>query len=139
MCLLAICMSSLEVYIQLLCLCCHYKWDCFLNFSFCQLIVSLQKHNRFLHVALVLCKFTISFIISNSFFVDLRVFWPSLMAQMVKICLQCTRHSFDPWVRKTPWRRECIPLQSSFFKLVIYFNWRLIALQYCSSFHRTLT
>jgi len=25
---------------------------------------------------------------------------------MVKICLQCRRPWFDPWVRKIPWRKE---------------------------------
>ena len=26
--------------------------------------------------------------------------------QWKRICLQCQRHKFDPWVRKIPWRRE---------------------------------
>ena len=30
----------------------------------------------------------------------------SLLAQMVKICLQFRRPGFHPWVRKIPWRRE---------------------------------
>ena len=30
----------------------------------------------------------------------------SLVAEMVKICLQCGRPGFDPWVRKISWRRE---------------------------------
>ena len=33
----------------------------------------------------------------------------SLMAQRVRICLQCRRHrrhGFDPWVGKIPWRRK---------------------------------
>ena len=25
---------------------------------------------------------------------------------VVRICLQCQRPSFDPWVRKIPWRRK---------------------------------
>ena len=29
----------------------------------------------------------------------------SLVAQMVKVCRQCRRTSFDPWVGKIPWRR----------------------------------
>ena len=29
----------------------------------------------------------------------------SLVAQMAKICLQCGRSRFYPWVRKIPWRR----------------------------------
>ena len=38
----------------------------------------------------------------------------SLVAQMVvktnkKICLQCERPRFDPWVGKIPWRREWLP------------------------------
>ena len=31
------------------------------------------------------------------------------MAQLVRICLQCGRSGFDPWVRKIPWRREKLP------------------------------
>ena len=26
-----------------------------------------------------------------------------------RICLQCRRSGFDPWVGKMPWRRECLP------------------------------
>ena len=33
----------------------------------------------------------------------------SLVAQTVKICLQCKRPRFDPWIRKMPWRREWQP------------------------------
>ena len=37
----------------------------------------------------------------------------SLVAQMVKkkkkICLQCRRSGFDPWVGNIPWRRERLP------------------------------
>ena len=29
-----------------------------------------------------------------------------IVAQMVKICLQCRTPWFDPWVRKIPWRKE---------------------------------
>src|SRR5574341_701096 len=38
--------------------------------------------------------------------------WVSLITQSVKmsrICLQCRRPGFDPWVRKMPWRRERLP------------------------------
>ena len=31
------------------------------------------------------------------------------MTQLVKICLQCGRPGFDPWVGKIPWRRERLP------------------------------
>ena len=30
----------------------------------------------------------------------------SLIAQLVRICLQCGRPGFEPWVGKIPWRRE---------------------------------
>ena len=30
----------------------------------------------------------------------------SLVAQMVKVCLQCRWHRFNPWVRKIPWRKK---------------------------------
>ena len=33
----------------------------------------------------------------------------SLVAQQWRICLQCRRHRFDPWVRKIPWRRAWQP------------------------------
>ena len=33
----------------------------------------------------------------------------SLVAQMVRICLQCKRSGFDPWDGKIPWRRERWP------------------------------
>ena len=35
--------------------------------------------------------------------------WASLVAQLVKICLQCERPGFDPWVGKIPWRTERLP------------------------------
>ena len=35
--------------------------------------------------------------------------WDSLVAQMVKIHLQCERPGFDPWVEKIPWRRTHQP------------------------------
>ena len=38
-----------------------------------------------------------------------RSSWASLVAQWQKICLQCSRPRFDPWVRKIPWRRERHP------------------------------
>jgi len=31
------------------------------------------------------------------------------VAQLVKICLQCRRYGFDPWVGKIPWRRKRLP------------------------------
>ena len=30
----------------------------------------------------------------------------SLVAQMVKVCLQCRWPRFNPWVRKIPWRKK---------------------------------
>ena len=35
--------------------------------------------------------------------------WGSLVAQMVKICPQCRRPGFDPWVGKILWRRAWQP------------------------------
>ena len=32
--------------------------------------------------------------------------WASLVAQLVRICLQCRRPRFNPWVGKMPWRRD---------------------------------
>ena len=39
----------------------------------------------------------------------LQYSWVSLVAQEIKICLQCRRPGFDPWVGKIPWRREWKP------------------------------
>ena len=33
----------------------------------------------------------------------------SVVAQLLKNCLQCGRPGFDPWVGKIPWRREQLP------------------------------
>ena len=33
-----------------------------------------------------------------------------LVAQQWRICLQCGRPSFSPWVGKIPWRREWLPV-----------------------------
>ena len=38
-----------------------------------------------------------------------RSLWASLVAQWVKIRLQCGRPGFNPWVAKSPWRRERLP------------------------------
>ena len=35
--------------------------------------------------------------------------WATLVAQLVKICLQRGRHGFESWVGKIPWRRERLP------------------------------
>ena len=32
--------------------------------------------------------------------------WASLLIQQQRICLQCRRHRFDPWVGQISWRRE---------------------------------
>ena len=57
---------------------------------------------------------------------------------------QCRRRrstdlTFDPWVRKIPWRRKWQPTSLFFFffylkKLLIYFKWRIITLHYCDVF-----
>ena len=39
----------------------------------------------------------------------LQYSWASLVAQTVRICLQCRRHGFDPWVGEIPWRRDRLP------------------------------
>ena len=38
----------------------------------------------------------------------LQYSWASLVAQL-RICLQCGRPGFDPWIGKIPWRREWLP------------------------------
>ena len=45
---------------------------------------------------------------SSSYFLICQVhLWSSLVAQ--RICLQCGRPGFNPWVGKSPWRRERLP------------------------------
>jgi len=39
----------------------------------------------------------------------LQYSWASLVAQVVRIHLQCRRPGFDPWVGEIPWRREQLP------------------------------
>ena len=39
----------------------------------------------------------------------LQYSWVSQVAQTIKICPQCRRHGFDPWVAKILWRREWKP------------------------------
>ena len=34
------------------------------------------------------------------------VYWASLVAQLIRIHLQCGKPGFNPWVGKIPWRRE---------------------------------
>ena len=34
----------------------------------------------------------------------------SLVAQTLKVCLQCRRLRFNPWVRKILWRRTWLPM-----------------------------
>ena len=68
------------------------------------------------HVHITLCRpKPLSNILSHFFFlkkviISIPIFQrASLVAQMVKICLQCRRCRFDPWFGKIPWRRERLP------------------------------
>ena len=36
-----------------------------------------------------------------------------LVAQWYRICLQCRRHTFEPWVRKILWRKKWPPTEYS--------------------------
>ena len=40
----------------------------------------------------------------------LQYSWVSLIAQMLRISLQCGRPGFDPWVGKMLWRRAWQPI-----------------------------
>ena len=42
------------------------------------------------------------------FFLNYNVYMASLVAHC-RICLQCRRPGFDPWVGKITWRRELLP------------------------------
>ena len=42
--------------------------------------------------------------------------WASLVAEMLKICLQCRRPGFRPWVGKNAWRKKWLPTHYSCLK-----------------------
>ena len=46
----------------------------------------------------------------------------SLVAQMERVCLQCRKPGFDPWVRQIPWRRAWQP--TSVFLPGEFHEWR---------------
>ena len=43
------------------------------------------------------------------FWLLLCFLWASPVARRIRICLQCGRPGFDPWVEKIPWRRKWQP------------------------------
>ena len=49
----------------------------------------------------------------------------SLVAQTVRVCLQCGRPGFNPWVRKMPWRWKWQAI--SVFLLGKSYDWRSLA------------
>ena len=58
------------------------------------------------------------------------MFSASLVAQMVKIYLQCGRPAFNPWVGKSSWRRKWQPTPGflprkfhGWSSLVSYISW----------------
>ena len=58
-----------------------------------------------------LCKNTQGNDLGITGFRNHRGEFKALVAQTVKICLQCRRCRFNPWVGKIPWRRARNPLQ----------------------------
>ena len=44
--------------------------------------------------------------IFSAVFMDIQNHW---WLRQLRICLQCRRPGFDPWVGKIPWRRERLP------------------------------
>ena len=49
-------------------------------------------------------------IIRTLYYVAPGMCWAPLVTLMVRICLQCRRPGFDPWVGKIPWRRKWQPI-----------------------------
>ena len=45
----------------------------------------------------------------DTYLIEIGCYGASLVAQQHRICLQCRRHGFNPWVRKILWRRERLP------------------------------
>ena len=54
-------------------------------------------------------KDVLSFLFWTTILSGLAYLTASSMAQQYRICLQCKRHGFDPWVRKILWRRKWQP------------------------------
>ena len=57
----------------------------------------------------------------------LQYSWVSLVAQLVRIHLQCERRGFDPWIGTITWRRERLPTPvfwpGEFHGLYMYSPW----------------
>ena len=57
----------------------------------------------------------------------LQYSWVSLVAQLVRIHLQCERRGFDPWIGTISWRRERLPTPvfwpGEFHGLYMYSPW----------------
>ena len=44
-----------------------------------------------------------------------KIVFPIFYKNHKEICLQCGRPSFDSWMGKIPWRKECLPTAVFFF------------------------
>ena len=101
------------------CLLCLLHWQadssplnlykCIFIYELCVIIMenSLFKSNyKFIMINLFTIIFSPPKVTTKSY---TDVSWASLVAQIVRICLQFRRPGFDPWVWKIPWRRKWIP------------------------------
>ena len=69
---------------------------CLYIFESNPLLVASFENIFFHSVCFLFILFVVSFDVQRA----------SLVAQMIKIHLQCRTPEFDPWVGKTPWKRE---------------------------------
>ena len=66
-----------------------------------------RKHCEILSVFFILVCL---FVFMNISFLYTHIYYGLLWwIRWYRICLQCRRHEFNPWVRKISWRRECLP------------------------------
>ena len=67
------------------------------------------------------------------------IYMASLVAQIVKNLPAVQETWLLSLGRKDPLEKEIATHSSILFFFLIYFNWRLITLQYCGGFYHTLT
>ena len=73
-----------------------------------KLLIKVNKNSNFIPLPLILSYYWIYYLflrakICGYFFL---IYFTEVWLRWSRICLQCRRPGFNPWVRKIPWRRE---------------------------------
>ena len=90
----------------------HYTYTYMYTHTYIHICICTYVHMLHIHVYIhiyihvyaymCICTYTLCVCVC----VCTHIYGASMAAQMVNICLQCSRPGFDPWVRKTPCRRK---------------------------------